>query len=136
MKEFIYEKQNIGLIINVIRMLARTGSLFVGVFFMGSPLLTLTLFSFSSFITNIGFLFWLLKISKSSINRNLFSFFKYGLITLGFSVPLIIAIFIFNISSIMKITISFLLLVGYYLYILSKDSGLKTLLKKTIKTYK
>ena len=132
----IYEKQNIGLIINVIRMLARTGSLFVGVFFMGSPLLTLTLFSFSSFITNIGFLFWLLKISKSSINRNLFSFFKYGLITLGFSVPLIIAIFIFNISSIMKITISFLLLVGYYLYILSKDSGLKTLLKKTIKTYK
>ena len=128
----IYEKQNIGLIINIIRMLSRLGSLVFGAHFTNSPLLALTLFSVSSFLTNIGFLFWILKISKSSIKRSLFSFFKYGFIALSFSAPLIFSVWVFSISSIMKIVISFALLVGYYLYILSQDSGLRILIKKAI----
>ena len=128
----VYEKQDIGLLINILRMIFRLGSLLIGAFIMDNPIHTLVLFSVTGFVTNIGFLFWLLKISGSSIKINLLSFFKYGFIALAFTIPLIFIIQFFHISNIMKILISFIFLIGYYLYILSIDPGLRSLLKKTI----
>ncbi len=128
----VYEKQKIGLLINILRMIFRLGSLLIGAFIMDNPIYTLVLFSVSGFVTNIGFLFWLLKISGSSIKINLLSFFKYGFIALAVTIPLIFIIQFFHISNIMKILISFIFLIGYYLYILSIDPGLRSLLKKTI----
>ena len=131
----VYEKQNTGLLINIIRLIVRIGILIITAHLTNNPLITLILFSVSGFVTNMAFLLWLLKLSRASILKCLISFTKYGAIAAAFSVPLILPIWFFNISSHLKIIISVTLIIGYYLYILSIDSGLRVLLKKTLTTY-
>jgi len=129
----VLEKQKQGLIINLARLIIRLGTLVYSAILFNDIFVTLILYSIAGFISNILYLFWLLKLSKCSIISALNSFLKYVFLSLVFSLPLIISIKVMGLTAIGKIAFSFLLFVLYILFIFYTDKGLRLLFYNSTK---
>ena len=85
----IFEKQKEGLIINVIRLLVRIGTLSYCVIVQINIINTLIYFSMAGFLSNCIFLFYLLRLSKNSFRDIIFVSWRYLLASVIFLYALI-----------------------------------------------
>jgi O-antigen/teichoic acid export membrane protein len=130
----LHEKQNIGLFFNIILLISRFISLYIGGR-LGDPILALILFS----ITGVVFWGWmnmyLLKISEIKYSEGIHMLIKYLLIGLFISIPLFL-VKIFSLSIYIILFITVVCTIVYYTVIIFDDIILRNEILTLTKRFK
>ncbi len=128
----VFEKQKEGLIINIIRLAIRIGTLIYCVSIKINIIETIIYFSLAGAFSNFLFLFYLLKISGNTLKE--FSSFsiKYFFYAVVFCSPLYIVQQFYNFAGFALIFLSIFLLFSYGIFILMIDNGFRKLVYKAI----
>ena len=128
----IFEKQKEGLIINIIRLLVRIGTLSYCVISQINIINTLTYFSIAGVLSNFIFLFYLLRLSKNSLKDIIFVSGRYIFVSAIFCMPLFIIKQLYNFPDFILILLSISLLIFYGLFSFMIDSGFRKLVYNAI----
>ena len=128
----IFEKQKEGLIINIIRLLVRIGTLSYCVIFQINIINTLIYFSMAGVLSNFIFLFYLLRLSKNSLKDIIFVSGRYIFVSVIFCLPLLIVKQLYIFPDFILILLSISLLIFYGLFSFMIDSGFRKLVYNAI----
>ena len=128
----VFEKQKQGLIINIIRLAIRIGTLIYCVSIKMNIIETIIYFSLASAFSNILFLFYLLNISGNTLKEFSLPSLRYLFYAVIFCSPLFIMQQFYNFTEFVLILLSIFLFISYGTFILIIDNGFRKLVYKAI----